>query len=178
MKSSFFFTAFLFGLMCQAQEITIFRAPVEQNQTVSYEGNLAQGSLMNDLSWASRSSMACFPGTQNTKFNGHHVFFVTEIPPYSEMFITLIPKNPNANMSIYAYQDGVNSEAFPPTIGSCVSCEADHKWDYPKKGKTQDHTRSVRLNAIRNPYRVVIGIAGADGRDKGAFQVQIELKSR
>jgi hypothetical protein len=63
-----------------------------------------------------------------------------------------------------------------PELTSCVSCEADHKWDYPKKGKTQDHTRSVYLNAATNPYRVVIGVAGAEGLVKGTFVLDVALK--
>lgn len=156
--------------------LKIYSAQVEKGKTVAYSGNLSDGCKIHDLSWAANSSVACFPATQNKKFRGNHVFFVTEIPPYSKMHITLIPEDKSANMSLYAYQDGTGSKYFPPELPRCVSCEADHKWDYPKRGKTQDHTRAVSLNAIRNPYRVVIGVAGADGLDKGAFKVQIEVE--
>jgi len=113
---------------------------------------------MESLRWASNSSTACFPATQNPKFRGNYVLYVTEIPKYSNMEITVIPDDKNANFSIYAYQDGTTSNVYPLQLSSCVSCEAEHKRDYPKRGKTQDHTRSVKLNAINNPYRVVIGV--------------------
>jgi hypothetical protein len=150
----------------------------QPNSTVQLKSDLAQGIDMPDLTWASRSSTACFPGTQNTKFTGKHVLFATQIPPYSEMFITVIPDNKADNMSIYAYQTGTSNYRVPPDMASCVSCEAEHKWDYPKRGKTQDHTRTVRLNAIQNPYNIVIGIAGANGLATGGFTLKVDLKTR
>ncbi len=148
------------------------------NKVTSVQGNLNQGKIISDLSWASQSSVACFPGTQNSKFNGNHVLYATKIPPYSEMFITVEPENTSDNFSIYAYQIGTTSYATVPDLSSCVTCEATHKWDYPKRGKTQDHTRTVRLNAIRNPYNVVIGVVGANGLANGAYTLKIDLKSK
>lgn len=156
--------------------LKIYSAKVEKGKTVAYKGDLKDGCKIQDLSWASSSSNACFPATQNAKFSGNHIFFVTEIPPRSKMNITVIPDDKDANFSIYAYQDGTTSKAFPPALPRCVSCEAEHKWDYPKRGKTQNHTRTVSLNAIQNPYRVVIGVAGADGLTSGGFRVQIETE--
>lgn len=154
-------------------DLKIYKAKSEKGQTLAYTGNLNEGTKVEDLSWAANSSVACFPATQNTKFRGNHVFYVTEIPARSKMKITLIPDDKNADMSLYAWQDGTTSTAFPPNLNSCVTCEADHKWDYPKRGQTQDHTRSVSLNAIQNPYRVVIGVAGPEGVTTGGFRLEI-----
>lgn len=160
----------------EQQPLKIYRAKSEKGKTLSYSGNLADGVKIHDLSWASSSSVACFPGTQNHKFTGNHVHFITDLPPRSIMEIELIPKDKSQNMSLYAYSTGTNSSSYPPDLSSCVSCEADHKWDYPKRGKTQDHTRHVRLNAVNNPYRVVIGVAGADGLENGEFYLKITVK--
>ncbi|MCH2044507.1 MAG: hypothetical protein MK212_10360 [Saprospiraceae bacterium] len=157
-------------------KLKIYRAPAEKGVTKAYKGDLADGTKIHDLSWAARSSVACFPGTQNNKFTGNHVHYVCEIPPRSKMAITVIPKDKNANMSIYAYMTGTTSSDMVPQLSSCVTCEAEHKWDYPKRGKTQDHTRTVYLNAVNNPYRVVIGVAGADGLNKGEFTIQIKTE--
>ncbi len=174
----FLILTFVF-LQTQAQyPASVITFKSEPNKIISLKSNLSKGSKMKNLTWASRSSTACFPGTQNSKFNGNHVLFATNLPPYSEMYITLIPDNKNANMSIYAYQVGTNNFVLPPDLSSCVSCEAEHKQDYAKRGKTQDHTRTVRLNAIKNPYNVVIGVAGADGLTKGGFTLKINLKTR
>ncbi len=148
----------------------------QPNATVEVKGNLSQGQLINDLSWAWKSSVACFPGTQKEKFTGNHVLYSTEIPPHAIMNITVIPDDKNADFSIYAYQIGTTNFSTVPNLSSCVSCEAEHKWDYPKKGRTQDHTRSVSLNAIKNPYNVVIGVVGAKGLKSGGFSLAIQLE--
>jgi len=148
------------------------------NNITTVKGNLSSGKTMDDLSWASTSSMACFPGTQNTKFRGKHVLLATELPAYSEMTITVIPDDKSADMSIYAYQVSTSNFDLPPAIRSCVACEAEHKWDYKKAGKTQDHTRSVFFNSIDGEYNIVIGVAGANGLSSGGFTVKVDLKTR
>jgi len=158
------------------EKLKVYSAASKKGETKAYRGDLASGVKIHDLSWASSSSNACFPGTQNKKFRGNHVLYVTEIPPHSKMEITVVPEDKNANMSIYAYMTGTNSDAMVPKLSSCVTCEAEHKWDYPKKNKTQDHTRTVYLNAVNNPYRVVIGVAGADGLATGKFIVKIKTE--
>ncbi len=169
---------FMLGNLAAQFPSNVKKINAKPNAITTVKGNLSQGAVLSNLQWASSSQNACFPATQNSKFNGNHVFFSTEIPPYSEMFITIIPDDKNANMSIYAYTIGKTSYYIPPKLPRCVSCEAEHKWDRAKRGKTQDHTRTVRLNAIKNPYNVVIGIAGADGLKTGSFTVKIDLKSR
>lgn len=158
------------------EEVVPTPITAEANQTTEVTGNLEDGVFIYDLSWASRSSTACWPATQDKKFTGKHVLYTTEIPKYSEMTITVVPDDKKANFSIYAYEVGINNTSLPPDLTSCVSCEAEHKWDYPKKGKTQDHTRSVRLNAVNNPYKVVIGVCGADKLESGAYTLKIEIK--
>lgn len=148
----------------------------QANATVKVKGNLSQGAQINDLSWAWKSSVACFPGTQKEKFTGNHVLYSTAIPPHAIMNITVTPEDKNADFSLYAYQIGTTNFATVPNLSSCVTCEADHKWDYPKKGKTQDHTRSVSVNAIKNPYHVVIGVVGSNGLKSGDYTLSIEIQ--
>ena len=146
------------------------------NKTVTVEGTLKKGTLMESLSWASRSTTACFPATQNAKFNGNHVLFVTQMPPRSILKITVKPKNNGVNLSIYGYQLGLGRLVLPKDLSSCVSCEAEHKWDYPKKGKTQDDSRTISLNTIANPYSVVVGVTGANGLTDSDFTVEFSLE--
>ncbi len=160
----------------EQKPLKMYSAKSIKGKTVAYKGDLAEGVKIHDLRWASRSSVACFPATQNHKFTGNHIIFITEIPPHSEMDITVIPDDKSKNMSLYAYMVGTNNNAMVPNLTSCVTCEADHKWDYKKRGKTQDHTRTVHLNAINNPYKVVIGVAGADGLTSGSFILKIDTK--
>lgn len=164
-----------FSLFANSQEPIYF-----ENGNGILKGNLNQGALMSDLSWAWSSNNACFPETQKHKFTGNHVLYYTDLPAYSEMEVTVVPKDRKANFSIYAYQVGIVSESkLVPNLSSCTRCEADHKWDYKKRGKTQDHTRTVTdLLAIANPFQVVIGVVGADGLAEGEYELQIKLKTR
>ncbi len=139
------------------------------------KGNLNEGVFMQDLSWASKSSMACFPATQNTKFNGKHVLYQTTVPANMNIKVTVIPENTSANMSVYTILDGTSNTVLPPEIATCSSCEAEHKWDYKKAGKTQDHTRWVAFDSFGGTYRLVIGVAGANGLDSGAYTLKVEM---
>ena len=147
------------------------------NKSVQYKGDLAEGAVISDLSWASTSSMACWPATENTYFTGNHVFYVTSIPPHAELTLTVIPDDPNQNMSIYGYQVGLNNTLMPPDIATCVACESERKWDRPKTGRTQDHTRSIYFNSTTDSYRIVIGVAGANGLKTGKFKLKVVLKA-
>jgi hypothetical protein len=157
---------------------TITKIEPIANGEISYKGNLSQGQPLDDLSWAWSSANACFPETQKQKFTGNHVFFSGIIPKYSEMTVTLIPDDEHANFSIYAYEVGATNNELVPHLNSCIRCEADHKWDRPKVGKSQDHTRTVTdLVAINIPYKVVIGVAGAEGLATGGFTLKVAMKS-
>ncbi len=176
---------FLLVVLCLAfiqspDPLTIIPIESKANQTVSVTGDLRTGEPIADMSFAWNSSVACFPATQKNKFTGHQVLYTTELPSYSEMEVKVIPDNKKDNFSIYAYQIGLGEMAdiqYPPS--SCVRCEVDHKWDRPWVGKTQNHTRTAKhLVAIRNPYRVVIGVLGAEGLSAGAYTLEVSLKSR
>jgi hypothetical protein len=166
----------LCGHVLAQEQPTVHTVPSVANKTSTVEGSLKDGVKLKSLAWASMSSNACFPATQNAKFTGNHVFFVTELPPHSIMTVTVKPKNGNTNLSIYGYQIAPNRVVLPEDLRSCVSCEADHKWDYPKRGQTQTSARSIRFNAIGNSYKVFIGIAGANGLTEGDFTLEVTLK--
>lgn len=159
-----------------AQQPTVHSIQSVANQTVTVAGSLKDGVKLKSLAWASMSSNACFPATQNAKFTGNHVFFVTDLPPHSIMTITVKPRNASTDLSIYGYQIAPNRIVLPEDLRSCVSCEADHKWDYPKRGQTQASARTIRFNAIGNSYKVFIGIAGANGLTEGDFTLEVSLK--
>jgi hypothetical protein len=149
---------------------------LEKSKTVTADGKFENGATIADLGFASKSSVACFPATQNEKFRGHHVFFGTQLPPRSIVEITVTPKDPSQDVSIYAYEIGTTAHTLPPELSSAVSCEAEHKWDRPKRGKTQDHTRTVKLNAIGNPYNIVVGVSGPAAATKGGFTVSFKTE--
>lgn len=60
-----------------------------------------------------------------------------------------------------------------------MSCEAEHKWGFKERGRTQNHTRTVKnLTAIANPYQVVIGVTGTNGLAEGEYELHVKLKTR
>lgn len=149
---------------------------VEANKTFEVKGNLSEGEVISDLSWASQSSTACFPATQNAKFKANHVLYHMDLPPKSILNIKLIPDNPEGPaMSLYGYQIGTTNYSVVPELSSAVSCEADHINDRPVRGKVEDGTRSLYFNATTNPYNVVIGVTGVEGAT-GGYTLQIELE--
>ncbi|MDX1942560.1 MAG: hypothetical protein SFU99_18490, partial [Saprospiraceae bacterium] len=152
----------------------------ESGKTISIKGDLANGFVMKDLSWAWNSAVACFPQTQMKKFTGNHVLYATDLPSFSEMEVWVVPADENANFSLYAYEVGkIDKNNIVPNLSTCIRCEADHKWDYKKRGQTQDHTRRVKdIVAINNPYQVIIGVGGAEGLQKGAYTLNIKLNTR
>ncbi|HEY9839726.1 MAG: hypothetical protein ACAI44_17595 [Candidatus Sericytochromatia bacterium] len=148
---------------------------LKSNETISIKGNLETGEEISDLSWASDSSVACFPATQNARFRAKHVLFHTQLPPRSILFVRLLPEDRSKPMSLYAYQIGTQYFDVVPKLFSAVNCEADHMRDRPVKGKVEDGSRMVRLNATTNPYNVVIGVSGNQGVT-GPFTLELELK--
>lgn len=183
MKKTSIIAVLMLGTIQMASAQLIDSLPwlkLEAGRTISIKGNLSDGSQMETLAWAWRSSVACFPETQKRKFTGNHVLYAAEIPTYSEMRITVIPDDKNANFSLYAYEVGqITPENLVPNLSSCIRCEVDHKWDFKRRGKTQDHSRTVTdILAINNPYQVVIGVVGAEGLQKGGYTLQVSLQSR
>lgn len=161
------------------QDTTIKWIEMPSSGLVSINGNLAEGTFMSDISWAWNSSVACFLQTQSRKFTGHHVLYAIDLPAYTEYEIWVEPKDKNANFSIYAYQVGtISANNTVPNLSSCIRCEADHKWDYKKRGQVQDHTRRVKdILATTSPYQVIIGVVGAEGLATGEFVLYVSKKS-
>lgn len=179
-RSFFLLSVSLLVSFAARAQAKVIPAEPKPNGAVVYVADLSDGIFLDDLSWAWSSSNACFPATEQAKFTGKHVFFSGIIPPYSELTITVVPKDPKANFSLYAYQVGENSMPLVPDLPSCIRCEADHKRERRFVGKAaQDHTRWVNnLLALNRPYRFVVGVTGADGLDTGEFTLEISTKSR
>lgn len=149
---------------------------MDEKDSVTLQGDLAKGSLMSDLNWAWSSSNACFPGTQANKFKGNHVFFAVTMPKHCEMFISVTPTDANGDLSIYAYRIGASDYKLVPDLSSCITCEADHKWDGNWKGKVQTSERKV---SFQNPgtenYNILIGVSAPKGVTTGQFNLKIKL---
>ncbi len=163
-------------LFAQDKKPTIYEVETKAGMTATVKGSLADGVKLADYSWAWNSSNACFPATQKAKFTGNHVFYKVKLPPRSILTITVRPTDKSNNISIYGYQIAENQAILPENLQSCVTCEAEHNRDYPKRGKTQDESRTITFNATTNSYTVIIGVAGADGLSDGDYSLAIALK--
>jgi hypothetical protein len=165
-----------FATFAQDKRPTIWSVETVAGKTATVTGSLKDGAQLTDYSWAWNSANACFPATQKAKFTGNHVFFMTKLPPRSILTVTVRPKDKSKNLSIYGYQIAPDKNTLPENLQSCVTCEAEHKWDYPKRGRTQDESRSITFNATTNSYNIIIGVTGADGLTEADFTVAFTLK--
>ncbi len=151
--------------------------PEDGLQEISIQGNLADGNQIHDLSWAWNSSVACFPATVADKFSGHHVLYQIIIPKNTEYKISVIPKDSHDELSLYAYQVGLNNNSIVPELSQCIRCEADYKTDRKWKGKknAERHIRSIQnILAIQQPYKAIIAVVGAHGLKNAAYTLKIK----
>lgn len=148
-----------------------------EKDSIVVQGDLAKGSKMNDLSWAWNSANACFPGTQSSKFKGNHVFFAITMPAQCEMKISVTPSDTNGDLSIYAYRIGAAEYYLVPDLGSCITCEADHKWDGNWKNKVQTSERKVSMqNPGKDQYNILIGVSGPAAATSGTFSLKVKFE--
>ena len=158
--------------------VTALDLPASSNAG-EIKGNIQTGQKI-ALQWAERSSVACFPATRFEMFNGNHVFYRVTLPAASAMKIILKPKN-NKGLNLYALRQGVRGgQSVPP---SAITCEAS----YPMYanlggGKTvtnaDDGTRKLQFISVRDPYSILIGVAGAKNLTEGDFTLRIEITAR
>lgn len=174
--STIFVLSLAINGFAQNEKPTVWSVETKANMTATVTGSLKDGTQLTDYSWAWNSANACFPATQKAKFTGKHVFFTTKLPPRSILTVTVRPKDKSKNLSIYGYQIAPDKNTLPENLQSCVTCEAEHKWDYPKKGRTQDESRTITFNATTNSYNIMIGVAGADGLTEADFTLAFTLK--
>ncbi len=138
----------------------------------TFKGNLSNGEKLSDLSWAWNSSMACFVEPGKSWYEGNHVFYQIDIPDHTTIDIYLNATNSSDDIAIYAYSKGAGDKTIPPNITTCVSCEAAPSNSTPITGE-----KHLYLNAVNNPYSIIIGVAGATGVTSGEYTVTIDVES-
>ncbi len=146
--------------------------------TTVITGNLEAGKTM-PLRWAESSQVACFPGTRFVEFQGNHVLYRMVMPPYSELKITVTPKDRKNRTNIYALRLGANNYDLPPNIVRAISCEAGYPLYAGNPNlRAPAKPQSVEYISVNKPYNIVIGVAGAKDVLSGEYELKIELKSR
>ena len=150
-----------------------------KGETVQIAGDLSAGQQI-PIDWAASSQVACFPATRFVEFQGNHVFYRVELPRYSKIIITVQPEG-RKRINLYGMSQGADPSrhAVPPQITTAASCEAA----YPKYVGTPNlsqggASQSIELNAINNPYSILIGVAGARDVLEGGFTLQVQIADR
>lgn len=103
------------------------------------------------------------------------MFYTLDLPPRSVLKISLKPKVAKSDLSLYAYSVGPTNQQLPPDVTSVVSCEASYGSKSVSSPYNPGATEVVELNATTNPYRVVVGVAGAQKVSEGAFTLTLDL---
>ena len=146
--------------------------------TTVLNGNLETGATM-PLRWAESSQVACFPGTRFIEFQGNHVLYRMVMPPYSELKITVTPKDKKNRINVYALRLGENNYDLPPDISRAISCEASYPLYAGNPNlRAPAKPQSVEYISVNKSYNIVIGVAGAKDVLSGEFELKIELQSR
>ncbi len=138
----------------------------------SVVGDLSHGATI-DLSFASESDMACWPATENTNFEGNHVYYAMAMPADSSLTATVVPES-DVDVSIYMYQLASDSYYTPDEVPYSVSCEAGYDM---VNNSNPGNTESASVTSSTNPYNVFIGVAGAAGEISGGYTLSLILEN-
>jgi len=171
------FVALTFAVLFLARPavavIAVSHSVVSPGTIKTVQGKLDLGTTV-DLAWAARSSVACFPATQNDRFSGNHVLFSVDLPARSEIVISATPGSPSQALSLYGYTvAAADTTTIPPNVSSSVACEAS----YATTTAATYSARSIKLVATTTPYKVYVGVAGASATKTGNFSLSFDLKT-
>lgn len=139
-------------------------------------GNVSTGILLDDLSWAAQSNVACFPGTRAIEFEGKQVFYSVTIPQGAELIATVTPTGARKRINIYGYIN-FNGSNTPP-VSSVLSCEAGYELyvgtpDLTKPGEPQSISFA---QAVNDGFTALIVVSGARDVEEGDYELKVELK--
>jgi len=143
--------------------------PITDGSPIS--ADLASGRVLEHLEWADESDVACFPGTENTNFEGAHLLYWIDQPESTTLTATASPDS-GVDVSVYILQMGTTLFQVPPDVSSVVSCEAG----FDQTGDSNPgEAETTSVIATTNPYNVLIGVAGAAGVESGGFTLSVTL---
>ena len=133
-----------------------------EDGAASFTGDLSEGSCVN-LGFASNSSVACFPATMDSYFDGNNVFYAIKDPIPAGLAVDIsVTATGGEDIAFYAYAIGTNSFYVPPYVPNTVACEYQHR------DRAGD---SVHFENVNHPYNYFIAVAGEG--TSGGFQVNL-----
>ena len=131
-------------------------------------GDLSDGAIL-DLDWAQNPNVTCWTASENLNWTGAHVITETTQGEDEVLTIRVTPGDSLLDVSLWAAQTSANDTHTPPDLPSVVSCETS----YDAPGDSNPGFSEAVLLSNYNPYRVLIGVAGADGFEAGAYTLEI-----
>ncbi len=131
--------------------------------------DLDEGSII-DLDWANGGS-GCWPATENVNFTGTHVFDERSQAENTPAWVRAVPDT-GVDVSVYLIKSGTESVGYPPDLNSNVSCDSSYDRENDGNPGVSEAAKALGGN---NPYRLVIGVAGANDTTEGGFEVQLWL---
>jgi len=134
--------------------------------TETLEGNLDEGEVV-DLDWA--HSLYCWPQTQDAKFDGAHVFY-ERAQAADRDFTMRVKPAATLDVSIYYVQRSEGDTNLPPDIVSASDCDATYEFE---EDTNPGQAEVVAASGSDNAYALLIGVAGANGAESGAFTLEI-----
>lgn len=146
------------------------------NTPVVLSGDLNSGQVMDDLSWAALSNVACFPGTRAIEFQGNQVYYEVDIPQGHELFVTVTPTGTRERINLYGYLhfDGSNT----PPVQSVTSCEAGYELYVGSPDLTQPgEAQSISFaQAVNRDFTVFVAVSGAKDVMSGPYDLTFEIQ--
>ncbi|HHH49967.1 MAG TPA: hypothetical protein ENK52_03200 [Saprospiraceae bacterium] len=158
--------SYLLLILLGTPNLTFIEVVPNHHKTI--RGYLSEGQTI-DTKWANNFSYVnCFPEKDNKKFNGNQLLYILEMPENSALKITAIS---NKNISMFAYQIAErDSKNIPPHVRDVIHCASSTNNQNNRK-----KPEFIQLNTAQKPCKVVIGIAGANKINMGAFELDLEL---
>ncbi|MCH2022344.1 MAG: hypothetical protein MK207_07645 [Saprospiraceae bacterium] len=139
---------------------------VELNNTTVFSGSLSEGKYV-DLRFGMINTINCYTKEQKRFFDGHHVLHAFEVPAETKVLVELITRG---DMSIYGYMIDSKSYIVPPYVehvsksGCASSCKPYGELD------------RIMIKSGNIPMNVIVGVAGIDEANKGAFNLKITTR--
>lgn len=167
-----FFALLLIGCPTDGSGNPIFQNGEEvpdRDPDETWSADLSSGVEI-DLDWAT-GGMGCWPGTENVNFDGSHVHDERSQAEDTDAWVRAVPET-GVDISLYLIKAGTQSTDYPPDLNSSVSCDTSYDRENDGNPGVSEAAKALGGN---NPYRLVIGVAGANGTTDGSFEVQLWL---
>lgn len=147
-----------------------------KGKTTTLKGSLKNGTILEDLSWAGSSQIACWPGLRDVEFMGKHVGYWFDLPDHAVATITVTPVKKSTRINIYGYTS-FDLQRIPPHITYVQSCEASHPVWIGQPNLNEPATpQSIQLNTVTRHTAVYFAVAGAKDVLEGEYTITIEIK--